>query len=147
MFVDAPCLGIGSWRRNPDGKWRSSPNDLAELVERQRAILDSAARLVKPGGRLIYATCSLLREENEAQAEAFLDAHADFTLYPAARAWREMIGGDCPAGNDYLRLTPASHGTDGFFVAQFQRKAKKLQPRSASFETRPSDAPQDEVGL
>jgi 16S rRNA (cytosine967-C5)-methyltransferase len=121
VFVDAPCLGIGSWRRNPDGKWRASPNDLTELVERQRAILDSAARLVKPGGRLIYATCSLLREENEAQAEAFLDAHADFTLYPAARAWRETIGGDCPAGNDYLRLTPASHGTDGFFVAQFQR--------------------------
>jgi 16S rRNA (cytosine967-C5)-methyltransferase len=122
VFVDAPCLGIGSWRRNPDGKWRSSPNDLAELVERQRAILDSAARLVKPGGRLIYATCSLLREENEAQAEAFLDAHADFALYPAARAWQETIGGDCPAGFDYLRLTPASHGTDGFFVAQFQRR-------------------------
>jgi len=121
VFVDAPCLGIGSWRRNPDGKWRSSPNDLAELVERQRAILDSAARLVKPGGRLIYATCSLLREENEAQAEAFLDAHADFTLYPAARAWRDTIGGSCPAGDDYLRLTPAGHGTDGFFVAQFQR--------------------------
>jgi 16S rRNA (cytosine967-C5)-methyltransferase len=121
VFVDAPCLGIGSWRRNPDGKWRASPNDLAELVERQRAILDSAARLVKPGGRLIYATCSLLREENEAQAEAFLDAHADFTLYPAARAWQETIGGSCPAGDNYLRLTPASHGTDGFFVAQFER--------------------------
>jgi len=122
VFVDAPCLGIGSWRRNPDGKWRASPTDLAELVERQRAILDSAARLVKPGGRLIYATCSLLREENEAQAEAFLDTHADFTLYPAARAWAETIGGNCPAGSDYLRLTPASHGTDGFFVAQFQRR-------------------------
>jgi len=122
VFVDAPCLGIGSWRRNPDGKWRASPTDLAELVERQRAILDSAARLVKPGGRLIYATCSLLREENEAQAEAFLDMHADFTLYPATRAWAETIGGNCPAGSDYLRLTPASHGTDGFFVAQFQRR-------------------------
>ena len=132
MFVDAPCLGIGSWRRNPDGKWRSSPNDLAELVERQRAILDSAARLVKPGGRLIYATCSLLREENEAQAEAFLDAHADFTLYPAARAWQETIGGSCPAGSDYLRLTPASHGTDGFFVAQFQRRPiEKKKPLNA----------------
>src|SRR5712671_4853837 len=126
VFVDAPCLGIGSWRRNPDGKWRASPNDLAELVERQRAILNSAARLVKPGGRLIYATCSLLREENEAQAEAFLAAHADFTLYPAARAWQETIGGaypgsNGPAGGDYLRLTPAGHGTDGFFVAQFER--------------------------
>jgi 16S rRNA (cytosine967-C5)-methyltransferase len=127
VFVDAPCLGIGSWRRNPDGKWRATPTDLAELVERQHAILDSAARLVKPGGRLIYATCSLLREENEAQAEAFLDAHDDFTLYPAARAWRETIGGPYPgsggpAGEDYLRLTPAAHGTDGFFVAVFERK-------------------------
>jgi len=129
VFVDAPCLGIGSWRRNPDGKWRASPNDLAELVERQRDILASAARLVKPGGRLIYVTCSLLREENEAQAETFLDAHDDFTLYPAARAWQETIGGNCPAGDDYLRLTPAAHGTDGFFVAQFERKPhKKDQP-------------------
>jgi 16S rRNA (cytosine967-C5)-methyltransferase len=127
VFVDAPCLGIGSWRRNPDAKWRSSPQDLAELIERQHAILESAARLVKPGGRLIYATCSLLREENEAQAETFLDAHGDFTLYPAARAWAETIGGayprsDGPAGDNYLRLTPAAHGTDGFFVALFERK-------------------------
>ena len=99
-----------------------SPRMLAELVERQRAILDSAARLVKPGGRLIYATCSLLREENEAQAEAFLDTHPDFALYPAARAWAEVIGGPSPAGEDYLRLTPAQHGTDGFFVALFERK-------------------------
>jgi len=122
VFVDAPCLGIGSWRRNPDAKWRATPTDLAELVERQRAILDSAARLVKPGGRLVYVTCSLLREENEAQAEAFLDAHSDFALYPAARAWAETIGGASPAESDYLRLTPAQHGTDGFFAALFDRK-------------------------
>ena len=128
VFVDAPCLGIGSWRRNPDGKWRTTPQDLAELVERQRAILDSAARLVKPGGRLIYVTCSLLREENEAQAEGFLAAHDDFTLYPATRAWADTIGGNCPGGGDYLRLTPAQHGTDGFFVAQFERKPDKEEP-------------------
>ncbi len=121
VFVDAPCLGIGSWRRNPDGKWRATPQDLAELVPRQRDILASAARLVKPGGRLVYATCSLLREENEAQAEAFLGAHSDFAQYPAARAWEETIGGQSPAGDDYLRLTPARHGTDGFFVAVFER--------------------------
>ncbi len=124
VLVDAPCLGIGSWRRNPDGKWRTTPNDLAELVVRQQDILASAARLVKPGGRLVYVTCSLLREENEAQAEAFLAATADFTLYPAARAWEETIGGHSPGGDEYLRLTPARHGTDGFFVAQFQRAAK-----------------------
>ena len=123
VFVDAPCLGIGSWRRNPDGKWRTTPQDLAELVVRQRDILASAARLVKPGGRLLYATCSLLYEENEAQAEDFLAAHPDFALYPAARAWEETLGGRYPGGDDYLRLTPARHGTDGFFVALFEREA------------------------
>jgi 16S rRNA (cytosine967-C5)-methyltransferase len=126
VLVDAPCLGIGSWRRNPDGKWRATPRDLAELMERQRDILLSAARLVKPGGRLVYVTCSLLREENEAQAEAFLAASPDFALYPASRAWEETIGGRCPGGEDYLRLTPARHGTDGFFVAQFERRRDAL---------------------
>jgi 16S rRNA (cytosine967-C5)-methyltransferase len=126
VFVDAPCLGVGSWRRNPDGKWRMSPGDLAELVLRQRDILASAARLVKPGGRLVYATCSLLREENEDQVEGFLAGNPDFALVPAARAWEETIGGptpvsDGPAGEDYLRLTPARHGTDGFFLALFER--------------------------
>ena len=96
---------------------RTSPN----WSPRQRDILASAARLVKPGGRLVYATCSLLREENEAQAEGFLAAHPDFALYPAARAWAETIGGESPGGDEYLRLTPARHGTDGFFVAIFER--------------------------
>ena len=128
VLVDAPCLGIGSWRRNPDAKWRASPQDLAELVERQRDILASAARLVKPGGRLAYVTCSLLREENEGQAEAFLAAHPDFALYPAARAWAETIGGASPGGGDCLRLTPARHGTDGFFVALFERKPPAVIP-------------------
>ena len=128
VLVDAPCLGIGSWRRNPDGKWRATPTDLAELVPRQRDILASAARLVRPGGRLIYVTCSLLREENEMQAEGFLAASPDFALYPIARAWAEILakagsGGPSPGGSDYLRLTPARHGTDGFFVAQFERRA------------------------
>src|SRR6185437_8441503 len=119
VFVDVPCLGTGTWRRNPDAKWRSRPEDLAELVIRQQQILRSAARLVRPGGRLIYATCSLLREEDEDQAEAFLAAEPDFAPVPVARAWAETIGGDCPGGEHYLRLTPARHGTDGFFVAIF----------------------------
>ena len=123
VFVDVPCLGTGTWRRNPDAKWRMRPEDLAELVERQQQILRSAARLVRPGGRVIYATCSLLREEDEAQAEAFLAAEADFSLLPVARAWGETIGGASPGGEDYLRLTPARHGTDGFFVAIFERRA------------------------
>jgi 16S rRNA (cytosine967-C5)-methyltransferase len=121
VFADVPCLGTGTWRRNPDAKWRMRPEDLAELVERQQLILRSAARLVRPGGRLIYATCSLLREEDEMQAEAFLAASPDFTLLRVARVWKETIGGASPGGEDYLRLTPARHGTDGFFVAIFER--------------------------
>jgi 16S rRNA (cytosine967-C5)-methyltransferase len=129
VLVDAPCLGTGTWRRNPDAKWRSRPEDLAELVERQQAILRSAARLVRSGGRLVYVTCSLLREENEAQADAFLAAMPDFALVPAARAWEETIGGASRAGENYLFLTPARHGTDGFFVAVLERKRdKELTP-------------------
>jgi 16S rRNA (cytosine967-C5)-methyltransferase len=123
VFVDVPCLGTGTWRRNPDAKWRMHPEDLAELVERQQQILCSAARLVRPGGRLVYATCSLLREEDEDQAEAFLAAEPGFSVYPVARAWEERIGGASPAGEDYLRLTPARHGTDGFFIAIFERRS------------------------
>jgi 16S rRNA (cytosine967-C5)-methyltransferase len=122
VFVDVPCLGTGTWRRNPGAKWRTHPKDLAELVERQQQILRSAARLVRPGGRLVYATCSLLREEDEAQAEAFLAVETDFSLLPAARVWGETIGGASPGGEHYLRLTPARHGTDGFFVAIFERQ-------------------------
>lgn len=122
VFVDAPCLGTGTWRRNPDAKWRAKPNDLEELVERQQQILQSASRLVRPGGRLIYATCSLLQEEDEAQADAFLAERQDFALVPASQAWEETIGGASPAGDRYLFLTPARHGTDGFFVAVFERR-------------------------
>jgi 16S rRNA (cytosine967-C5)-methyltransferase len=146
VLVDVPCLGVGSWRRNPDAKWRATPNDLAELQIRQHDILASAARLVKPGGRLAYITCSLLREENEAQAERFLEETPDFTLCPAALAWDEAIGTPCPAGTDYLRLTPAQHGTDGFFVALFERKVQELQEQPASFEA-PDGAPQDDEGF
>jgi 16S rRNA (cytosine967-C5)-methyltransferase len=78
---------------------------------------------VRLGGRLVYATCSLLREEDEAQAEAFLVAAPDFALLPVARAWAETIGGASPGGEQCLRLTPAQHGTDGFFVAIFERHA------------------------
>ncbi|HYM04715.1 MAG TPA: RsmB/NOP family class I SAM-dependent RNA methyltransferase [Stellaceae bacterium] len=122
VFVDAPCTGTGTWRRNPDAKWRLSPKDLDELVALQAEILDSAARLTKPGGRLIYATCSVLREEDEAQIEKFLEGHADFALVPMAQVWAETIGGEPPAQGDMLRLTPARHGTDGFFVAVMARK-------------------------
>ncbi|HJU19047.1 MAG TPA: RsmB/NOP family class I SAM-dependent RNA methyltransferase [Stellaceae bacterium] len=128
VFVDAPCLGTGTWRRNPDAKWRARPQDLAELTARQRDILRSAARLVRPGGRLLYATCSLLCEEDEDQAEAFLAAMPDFSLLPAAEVWGETIGGVIPGGGRYLRLSPARHGTDGFFAAIFARCNRKTSP-------------------
>ena len=123
VLVDAPCTGTGTWRRNPDAKWRLAPADLVELPALQADIIDSAARLVRPGGRLIYVTCSLLGVEDEDQVARFLTGHADFTLLPIAGVWREAVGGDCPAEGDMLRLTPARHGTDGFFVAVLQKAA------------------------
>ncbi|HZB90491.1 MAG TPA: RsmB/NOP family class I SAM-dependent RNA methyltransferase [Stellaceae bacterium] len=131
VFVDAPCTGTGTWRRNPDAKWRLRPEDLAELTALQAEILDSAARLAKPGGRVIYATCSLLAEENEAQIEHFLSRHDGFALLPIGGVWAETIGGEAPVRGDMLRLTPARHGTDGFFVAVLERKpeAKKEKER------------------
>jgi len=122
VLVDAPCTGSGTWRRNPDARWRLAPADLDRLVERQAAILASAARLVKKGGRLVYATCSLLAAENEEQVAKFAAAHPDFTVVPIRQAWVESMPGDCPAAGDFLRLTPARHGTDGFFVAAMMRK-------------------------
>jgi 16S rRNA (cytosine967-C5)-methyltransferase len=124
VLVDAPCLGTGTWRRNPDAKWRAGPEDLTELIERQQQILCRAARLVRPGGRLVYVTCSLLREEDSAQAETFLHHEPEFTPIAAAQVWNETIGGISPGrDNPYLLLTPARHGTDGFFVAIFERRA------------------------
>ena len=121
VFVDAPCTGTGTWRRNPDAKWRLKPVDLEELAALQKQILDSAARLVKPGGRLIYATCSMLREEDEEQAMDFLATHTQFSLVPIAEVWRDTIGSDCPVRGDMLRLSPGRHKTDGFFVAVMER--------------------------
>jgi 16S rRNA (cytosine967-C5)-methyltransferase len=135
VFVDAPCTGTGTWRRNPDAKWRLKPKDLEELVALQAEILDSAQRLVKPGGRLIYATCSLLKEEDEDQIAQFLAGHADFTLAPIAAVWADSIGGDCPARGETLRLSPARNGTDGFFVAVMDRRA--LAPKATPAENAP----------
>jgi 16S rRNA (cytosine967-C5)-methyltransferase len=130
VFVDAPCTGTGTWRRNPDAKWRLKPKDLEELAALQAEILDSAQRLVKGGGRLIYATCSLLREEDESQIENFLATHPDFSLKPIGEVWREVFESDPPHRADTLRLSPARDGTDGFFVAVMERKlAPKPEPR------------------
>jgi 16S rRNA (cytosine967-C5)-methyltransferase len=124
VLVDAPCSGLGTLRRNPDLKWRQSPQAVAELTVKQAAILDSAQRLVKSGGRLVYATCSLLRDENEAIAEAFGAAHPDFVPLPAAEALAaaHVDRADELVSGPYLRLWPSVHGTDGFFAAVWQRK-------------------------
>src|SRR5215472_9421921 len=112
VFVDAPCTGTGTWRRNPDAKWRLRPEDLVELIALQAEILASAERLVKPGGRLVYVTCSLLAEENEQQVAHFLADHPMFSLLPVGPVWRAVIGTEAPADGEMLRLTPARHGTD-----------------------------------
>jgi len=124
VLVDAPCSGLGTLRRNPDLKWRQGPQAVAELQVKQGAILASAARLLKPGGRLVYATCSLLRDENEAVAEAFTAAHPDFQPLPAAQALAaaHVERADELVAGDHLRLWPHRHGTDGFFAAAWQRR-------------------------
>ena len=129
VLVDAPCSGLGTLRRNPDLKWRLSLARVAELAAVQAAILTNAARLVKPGGRLVYATCSPLVEENEVIAAQFSEAHAqDFEPTAAApllaalgvEAANSLCSG--PAGGDYLRLWPHKQRTDGFFAAVWQRR-------------------------
>ncbi|HXS52198.1 MAG TPA: RsmB/NOP family class I SAM-dependent RNA methyltransferase [Usitatibacter sp.] len=127
VLVDAPCTGLGTLRRNPDLKSRQTAEGLAELNAKQRAILDSAATLVKPGGRLVYGTCSLLPEENEKIVEAFLAAHAQFQLVPAA-AVLDKQGVRLPMEGPYLRLYPHVHGTDGFFAAVMDRAPGKASP-------------------
>ncbi|GFZ79453.1 rRNA cytosine-C5-methylase [Elstera cyanobacteriorum] len=128
VLVDAPCSGTGTWRRNPDMKWRIGPDDVAELTQKQREILGNAAKLVKPGGRLIYATCSLLPDENEASVDAFLADHPDFEVVPVTAIWAEKVATPCPAPGPYLRLTPHRHGTDGFFTAVLARRAAATPP-------------------
>jgi 16S rRNA (cytosine967-C5)-methyltransferase len=125
VLVDAPCSGLGTLRRNPDLKWRQSPKAVAELQAKQRAILAGAARLLKPGGRLVYATCSLLEEENEQIAEAFTAEHAaDFSPLPALDALlaARVEAPEPLVQGPYLRLWPQRHQTDGFFAAIWQRR-------------------------
>ncbi len=124
VLVDAPCSGLGTLRRNPDLKWRQSPQSVDELRAKQAAILASAARLVKRGGRLVYATCSLLEEEDEAIALAFTEGHAeDFKPVPAVQALSaaHVAQADSLVRGDFLRLWPHRHGTDAFFAAVWER--------------------------
>ena len=119
VLVDAPCSGFGTLRRNPDLKWRHALQAIDELAEKQRRILQAAARLVKPGGRLVYATCSILPDENDAIVDAFVAAHPTFVQKDAnaelAKAKIEVDTGPS------LRLFPHRHGCDGFFAAILER--------------------------
>ena len=128
VLVDAPCSGSGTWRRRPEDAWRLKADEVARLHKLQLAILGRAAALVKPGGRLVYVTCSMLTGENEKTADAFEAAHGDFTpvavgdalsnpaLSDAARA--QLAGF---AKGHRLRLSPTTSGTDGFFAALYER--------------------------
>ncbi len=128
VIVDAPCSGLGTLRRNPDLKWRQSPEAVAELAAKQGAILASAARLLKPGGRIVYATCSLLRAENEDVAQAFALAHPGLRRLSVQELLQAAKVADaarlCSEGGQDLRLWPHRHGTDGFYAACWE----KVQP-------------------
>jgi 16S rRNA (cytosine967-C5)-methyltransferase len=121
VLVDVPCTGTGAWRRDPNAKWRLKPEQLDVFCAQQRKILVDSATLVKLGGRLIYATCSMLYEENEQQLLDFLKYNNGFTSIPIDQVWAETIGQSPPPTGPYLRLSPASTGTDGFFCAVLER--------------------------
>jgi 16S rRNA (cytosine967-C5)-methyltransferase len=122
VVVDAPCSGSGTWRRNPDLKWRFTPDDLREVKALQANILASAARLVRPGGRLVYITCSVFGDENLQQIKQFLEAHARFRVAPVGKIWNKLVR----EGSEvipHLQLTPHQDGTDGFFAVVLTRQA------------------------
>jgi len=119
VLVDAPCTGFGTLRRNPDLKWRQTPQDLAELTAKQTRILDAASMLVKPGGRVVYATCSVLPEENDAIVDAFLGTHPAFAERDVAPLLAQA--GVALDTGPRLRLLPHLHGCDGFFAAVLER--------------------------
>jgi 16S rRNA (cytosine967-C5)-methyltransferase len=130
VFVDAPCTGSGTWRRHPDAKWRLTPAQLDRRIEEQDAVLARAVQFVRPGGRLVYVTCSLLAEENEDRIAALRAAAPEFTVVPALEAIKVsnqvdatglVLLADRATPEGYLRLTPATAGTDGFFVAVLER--------------------------
>jgi 16S rRNA (cytosine967-C5)-methyltransferase len=126
VLIDASCTGTGAWRRRPDAKWRLKPANLAQRQAEQKAVLALGAPLVKPGGRLVYVTCSVLPEENGDQISAFLANHPQFATLPWRDAWRAAIEGDPPMSADgseeTLLLTPARHNTDGFFIAVMSKR-------------------------
>lgn len=121
VLVDAPCSGTGAWRRRPETRWRLDQAAVDADVRIQAKLLDAAAGLIRPGGRLVYATCSVLEQENEAQVAAFLARTPGFQRVSVAETWRQAIGDTAPDDEEMMLLTPYRHGTDGFFVAIMSR--------------------------
>jgi 16S rRNA (cytosine967-C5)-methyltransferase len=130
VLVDAPCTGSGTWRRKPDAKWRTKPASLEKRCSEQVAVLDQAVPFVRPGGRLVYVTCSVFPCENVDQIMAFRARHAGFALLPFAGCWSgsasagllsDTVPVSADGRADTLLLTPSSHGTDGFFIAILER--------------------------
>lgn len=119
VLVDAPCSSSGTWRRNPDLRWKFYGPKFEEIMTMQSEILDRVADKVKPGGRLIYATCSLFHEENEGRVEAFLSRHPDYKIIPLSDVWGKKT--KAPCDGPFLRLFPKTHQTDGFFAAILQK--------------------------
>jgi 16S rRNA (cytosine967-C5)-methyltransferase len=127
VIVDAPCTGSGVWRRRPDAKWRLSPQMLEARLAEQRTVLDQVARLVKPGGRLAYITCSVLPPENRGQVDAFIARFPEFSIVPWPELWEQAAFSVAPPQSadgsiETLQMTPRSFGTDGFYVAVLQRR-------------------------
>jgi 16S rRNA (cytosine967-C5)-methyltransferase len=127
VLIDAPCTGTGAWRRNPDAKWRMRPGALEQRLKDQAAALERAAAFVKPGGRIVYITCSVLEGENGGQVRGFLGRHAEFTLLPPAgiaaplgeRAF--LFNKAARLSAEGLLMTPRTTATDGFFVSALRR--------------------------
>ncbi|MEI8295744.1 MAG: RsmB/NOP family class I SAM-dependent RNA methyltransferase [Alphaproteobacteria bacterium] len=124
VLIDAPCSGSGTWRRNPDLKLRFQESDLEEIMGKQAYLLAQAIPLIRPGGYLIYVTCSLFTCENQQQIADFLEKNAEFTAVPMAQVWEENLGTPYPSANPlYLQLTPHQHNCDGFFMAVLRKMA------------------------
>ncbi|MGC2116101.1 MAG: RsmB/NOP family class I SAM-dependent RNA methyltransferase, partial [Pseudolabrys sp.] len=128
VLIDAPCTGTGAWRRNPDAKWRIRPGALQQREKEQVEVLDRAAPLLKASGRIVYITCSVLEQENNAQVGDFLARHAEFSVQPPADVIQSlgerafMFGKAARLSGEGILMTPRTTDTDGFFVSILRRR-------------------------